>query len=235
MPTLGEMRAHLADDIDDTTGEYSAQISRAITRAIAHYQRHRFYFNEIRDFDIPTAEGQDLLDDNDDTRIATLLHIDDAFLIDGSSVTLGTVDSDELTVDLSEEQSGGTVYQMHWVTPRSLEVMSDTSASFGRPTCYSYYDQKLRIYPFPDSANYTIRLHAWIRIDAPTEETDTNAWTEDAYDLIVARAKRYLATNTLRDAEMAIAAKIDEDEQFDLLKRETSSKNGSGFIRPTCW
>jgi hypothetical protein len=235
MPTLGDMKAHIADDVDDTTGEYTSQIARAITRAIAHYERHRFYFNEIRDIDIPCAPGQDFYDETDEPRIKSLLHIDNAFLIDGATVNIATADDDELTADLSEEQVASMAYHLQWVTPASIETLSDSGASFGRPRCYSYHDQKIRIYPFPDTEFYSIRLHAWIRLDAPTEETDSNPWTNEAYDLIVARAKRYLATNTLRDAEMAIAAKIDEDEQFDLLKRETSSKNGSGLIRPTCF
>lgn len=235
MPTLGDMKSHIADDIDDTNGEYAVQIGRAIERAVAHYQRHRFYFTEIRDLDIAVEAGQDLLDETNDARIATLLAIDNAFLVDGSTVDLTTMDAESLTVDLTEEQTGGMVYTLAWISPAEMEVISDSGASFGRPNCYSYHSQKLRIYPFPDSVNYTIRLHAWIRIDVPTSDTSSNAWTTEAYDLIVARAKRHLATNTLRDAAMAVTAKLEEDEQFDLLKRETSSKNGSGRIVPTCF
>lgn len=243
MPTLAELQAHVADDIADTTGEYAVQIARAVMRAIAKYQRQRFYFNERRDVDIGLEAGQQFYDATNNEQIPKLLKIDAAFLLDGEigqvtvDTTETTVDDDDTFIDGASGLGGSPVeiHTMRATTPEHLELIGDSSASRSRPYLYSYFNQQLRIYPIPDSANYTMRLQAWVRVDAPTVGTESNAWTTEAYDLIHAAAKRYLAQHTLRDADLAVAAGLAEQDALMDLQAETSSKNGTGIITPTCW
>lgn len=46
MPTFGELKADIADDLDDTTGEYADQITRAIYAAIDYAQTTPYYFTD---------------------------------------------------------------------------------------------------------------------------------------------------------------------------------------------
>jgi hypothetical protein len=210
MPTLGEMKAHIADDLDDTSSTYATQIARAITRAIEHYKKTRFAFNESRTIEITTVIDQSVYAEADDTDIPAIIKMDGVFLID----------------------LNGQITSMQSMTPQEMEILIDNSASSGEPYAYSYYAKTLRVYPIPDAA-YTIRIQAWYRLDAPSLDADENAWTEEAYDLIKSRALFYVATHSLQDEPRAMAAKRDELEAEDALTREMNNKNGTGFFTPT--
>lgn len=61
MPTLGDMKAAIADDIDDTTDEYADQIARAIDASIRYCERSEYYFNDnlgTRRYALLTADDQ---------------------------------------------------------------------------------------------------------------------------------------------------------------------------------
>lgn len=210
MPTLGEMKTHIADDLDDTSSTYATQIARAITRAIEHYKKTRFAFNESRTIEITLVIDQDTYDEDDDADISAIIKMDGVFLIDAA----------------------GQISSMRPMTPQEMEILIDNSASSGEPYAYSYYGKTLRVYPIPDYA-YTVRIQAWYRLDAPSLDADENAWTNEAYDLIKSRALFNVATFTLQNEAVAMAAKRDELEAEDALTREMNNKNGTGYFTPT--
>lgn len=60
MATLGEMKADIADDIDDTEGEYADQIAKAIEGAIRWCERDQYYFNDnLGTRRLPVLTGDD--------------------------------------------------------------------------------------------------------------------------------------------------------------------------------
>lgn len=212
MPTLADLIADIADNIDDTTGEYESQTRSAILAAIRYCERYTFYFNETRDVTFPTVNGQEWYTSADNANIPTLVRIIEAYC----------------------ERSDGERTRMRRVTPQEIELTADNSASSGEPYSYTYFGQRVRIYPIPDATVYTIRLQLGpYRLATLVNDTDTNAWLSEAYDLIKARAKYILQKDTLKDAALAAEALNDYNDQQEALKGETSSRNGRGCIEAT--
>jgi len=105
------------------------------------------------------------------------------------------------------------------------------------PSEYAYSGDSLQFYPIPDQA-YTLRLVGIAQINAPSDDTDENAWTDEAQDLIVARTKMTLFRDQFRDPEGAQMAMGAVQEALARLKRETARRletplraNGYGFGR----
>lgn len=214
MTTLADLASAIADDIDDTTGEYGAQITTAIHAAQRYCERSTYYFNETRDQTFVTVNGQEWYGTADNANIPTLIRIEAVY---------------------SEDSSGQRV-MLSRETPKELELVSDNSASRGEPYCWTYFNQQIRLYPIPGAEVFTIRLQLGpYRLAPLVNGADTNAWLSEAYDLIKARAKYILCKDTLKDPGPAAEALNDYNDQDIALAAETSSRTGTGIIRPTCF
>lgn len=212
MTTRADLAAEIADDIDDTTGFYASQITRAIQAAQRECERETYYFNQTRDITFTTVAGQSSYDSSDNTSIPTLVHIRSAWIEDASN----------------ERTPLRRIRQEDW------ELLSDNSAATGEPFDYTYFAQKVFLYPIPDSANYTVRLIASpYRLDVLEQGGDTNAWLTEAYDLLKARAKYILARDTLKDMDLAGAMLANWQDQDRMLTGETTRRLGTGRIRAT--
>lgn len=212
--TVSDMVQAIADDIDDTTGEYISQIITAILAAVRYCERDLYYFNETRDVTFSTVNGQDWYDATDDAEIPRLVRIVAAYC----------------------EDAGGSRSTLTRYAPEEIERMADDGASTGEPSGFTYFGQRIRLYPIPDATPYTIRLQLGpYRLTRIADTSDTNAWFTEAFDMVKARAKYILAKDTLKDAALATEALNDYNDQQAALKAETSRRNGSGFIRATCF
>lgn len=212
MTLLSDITADIADDIDDTTGEYGAAILKAVQGAQRDCERQTYYFNETRDVTFPTVVDQEWYDETDNANIPTLIKIQAAYLIPASN-------------------------QIHWLTrttPEHLEILGGSNTTSNQPTLWTYFAQQIRLWPKPNLATYTVRLQLGpYRLTPLASPTDTNAWLDEAYDLIKARAKYRLFKNTLKDPPLALEALNDWLDQDSALTGETTSRNGMGRIRPT--
>ena len=205
----------ISNDIDDTNGEYTNEIVTALNAAVRYCERNTYYFNEARDVTFTTVAGQEWYDDDDSADITTLIRIQDAYC----------------------EQSGAQRRRLNRATPEEIELLADAGASTGEPYAFTYFGRRLRLYPIPDSASYTIRLQVGpyrLNFDA-TDETSTSAWVTEAYDMIKARAKYILFKDTLLDPARAAEALNDYNDQHRALKGETALRNGSGKIAATAF
>jgi hypothetical protein len=212
MTTFSDIKEAIADDIDDTTGEYAAQISTAVLAAIRYCERRTYYFNETRDVTFPTVQGQEWYAAADNANIPTLVHIVDAW----------------------SEDSNGDRDPLRRMTPQDMELLSDNSASIGEPYAFTYFGQRIRIYPIPGDTIYTIRLQLGpYRLTTLSADSDTNAWLSEAYDMVKARAKYILAKDTLKDAVIAAEALNDFNDQDMALASETTSRNARGYVCAT--
>lgn len=212
--TFSDMALQIADEIDDTTGEYAGQIQTAIFSAIRYCERDVYYFNETRDVTFSTVDGQDWYGAADNSNIPTLIRIVEAYC----------------------ERSDGERTCMQRETPEDLELLSDNSASRGEPYAYTYFGQRVRLYPIPDATVYTIRLQLGpYRLTTITNASDSNVWTTEAFDMVKARAKYILNKDILKDAAAATEALNDYTDQHNALKAETSRRNARGYIRVTCF
>ena len=212
--TFSDLVTSIADEIDDTTAEYNAQIQTAVYAAIRYCEREVYYFNETRDVTFPAVAGQDWYDGADNSQIPKLIRITAAYV----------------------ERADGRRYEMRRATPEELERLSDNSASRGEPYAYAYFGQKLRLYPIPDVTPYTIRLQLGpYRTATITSQSDSNVWTTEAFDMVKARAKYILYKDILKDAALAAEALNDYGDQHSALKSETSRRNSRGVIEVTCF
>lgn len=212
MTTLADLSSAIADDIDDTTGEYGAQITTAIQAAQRYCERTTYYFNETRDVTFVTVGGQEWYGTADNANIPTLIRIEAVY---------------------SEDSTGQRVMLRREV-PEELELLSDNSATVGEPYLWTYFNQKIRLYPIPGAAVFTIRLQLGLYRLAPlVNGADTNAWLSEAYDLMKARAKYILCKDTLKEAALAAEALNDYNDQDVALAAETASRSGTGKIRAT--
>lgn len=210
MATFADIKAEIADDVDDTTGEYSAQIARAVLASIRYCERETYYFNETREQTFDTVIDQQWYDENDNANIPTLVRIQRLYII-----------------------YNGQVLDLLRTTPDEIELMSDTLSSRGKPTSWAYFGQRIRVYPVPDAV-YTVRMQIGpYRLAPLVDDADTSAWLTEAWDMVKARAKYILHKDTLKDVNLAAEAISDYNDQHDRLKAETSSRNGTGQVRPT--
>lgn len=213
MTTLAVMKARIAaettrDDLDDA-------IASEITSAINFYRGKRFWFTEQstgRTFN--TSNGQSEYSGSGGVDIANLIRIDSITVIDN-----------------------GQVYPLTLTTPQAIEIMINSTGALGDvPTYYSYYEQKLRFYPIPDGV-YPVKIMGVYRVDAPASDSEAdNPWMTDAEELIRSRAKRNLYLNSMLGTEpgMIQTMKLMEDEAYDRLRVETSSRSQVSRIRPSC-
>jgi len=211
---FGAMQSAIADDIDDTTNEYYDPTSKAVIAAIRYCERETYYFNETRDETFATVDGQEWYGVGDNAAIATAVRIHELYLEDGNirRVTLRRA------------------------SPEELESLADSSASRGEPYAWTWFGQRIRLYPIPGPTVFTIRMQLGpYRLALPMGEDENSAWYDEAFDLIKARAKYILAKDTLKDAALATEALNDYHDQHAALKRETSSRVGRGVIRATCF
>lgn len=212
MTTFSDIKDAIADDIDDTVGEYSSQIATAVLAAIRYCERKTYYFNETRDVTFSTVNGQEWYDAADNANIPTLVRIVAAWT----------------------EDSAGQRDELVRMMPTDMEQLADSSGSRGEPYAFTYFGQRIRLYPIPDATAYTIRLQLGpYRLTPLSADSDTNAWLSEAYDLVKARAKYILAKDTLKDAVIAAEALNDFNDQDMALAGETASRNGTGVIRAT--
>lgn len=211
--TFSNLVSQIADEIDDTTSEYAAQIQQSAFAAIRYCEREVYYFNETRDVTFQTVMGQEWYDGDDEPNIPTLVRIVEAYC----------------------EHQDGRRSTMGRASPSDMERVSDNTASRGEPDCWTYFGKRIRLYPIPERV-YTIRLQLGpYRLAEITDASDSNVWTTDAFDMVKARSKYILYKDILKDAALAAEALNDYNDQHDALKAETSRRNATGCIRATAF
>lgn len=185
------------------------QIKLCIQDAIGHYEVERFWFNQFRDRTFATAAGQEFYGEADQVDIPQVLEFDGATLTVGSTrwplVKTGYVEIEDWNADASAR---------------------------GQPTHYAYWGRQIRLYPVPDNA-YQIRLSGLFKLPALVADTDSNAWTEDAEELIRHRAKAILYSQYLRDDANAGRATALEMAAFERISSTAARRLATGGIRPS--
>lgn len=196
------------------SGIVLSPIQQAVQNAIAKYERRRFYFNEITAINnFNTVVKQEFYTSSDSALIGTMPHIDKVWVF-----------------------ISGNRYSLN---PRTEQYLSDTSLNpivTGQPVDYAMYAETMRLYPIPDGA-YPITFEGTQRLAALSANSDTNAWIQDAADLIKAEAKYDLYMNVLKQADQAQAQRqlIDgtstSDGFLSALMGETSQRIAGNKIR----
>jgi hypothetical protein len=205
MGTLADLKSRIATELART--DLTSQIANAVNDAIKFYGRERFWFNQSRTITFTTVNGQQAYGEADQSLIPSLIKIDDIYF------------------------TGTTKYPLDRYSPTDFEFLTGNNIANGKPYAYTYTDEQIFLYPTPNDA-YTMRLYAhyWL----PTlNDTDTNAWTDDAEELIRTHAKQLLYLDPLEDDQAAARMGVKIPELLAGLRSETSSRMGTGRIRPT--
>lgn len=204
MGTLADLKSRIALELART--DLSAQIANAINDAIKFYGRERFWFNQSRNITFITVDGQQAYGALDQVLIPNLIKIDDIFFSDDK-------------------------YPLDRYSATDFEMLTGGSTANGRPCAYTYTDNQIFLYPTPNAA-YTLRLYAHYRLPV-LADGDTNAWTDDAEELIRTHAKQILYLDSLEDDQGAARMGVKIPELLSVLRAETSARMGTGRIRPT--
>lgn len=208
MGTYLDLQNRIASDL--TRDDLSSQIKSAILDAVKHYETSRFYFNTTRSMTFPTVVGQVAYTAAALAQIPNIIRIDDLFLRDSVSI-----------------------YPLDRYEPDEFEVIAGNPLTgSGRPVAFTYVDSQILLWPTP-LAVYTIRPHMHYRLTALSADGDTNAWTNDAEQLIRAHSKLLLYTNVLEDADGAGRMQGQLQAYMDRLNYETSARSATGRIRGT--
>ena len=208
MGTLAQLKARIAADL--TRDDLTSQIANVVADTIKFYGRERFWFNQTRNLVLNTAIGQAAYGAADLAIIPNIVRIDALYLPQNQSI-----------------------YPLDRYEPDDFEVIAGGMSGGGKPKAFTYVDQTIRLWPVPGSV-YSLRLHAFTKLP-DAADGDSNAWTDDAEELVRSHAKMLLYMDVLEDDQNAqrMAAKI--PVLLDGLRSETSARMATGRIRGTDW
>jgi hypothetical protein len=208
----------------DPDSGLKSPIQNAIQSAIAKWEREVFYFNDFRleptnASPFKTVIGQEFYGVADYALLGTLACIKSVRILESNN-----------RYDVEERDSN------------YMNMVSVSPINTGLPTDWSYDAQQMRFYPIPNGV-YPIGLTGTQRLSALNLDTDANAWTQDAYDLIRCEAKLILGRDVLHDDDMEAAARRaiygtpgdprDRGYLYDLKAETTRRHSSRSRIRPT--
>lgn len=180
--------------------DQSASIVCAIGRAIEHYASKRFWFNVGRKTGAAVA----------DTEYA--------------DVAAGMRQADGVYVTI-----GGQEMELRRVPFSELEALLGSLQATGQPNSYANLGPQIRLYPRPDQA-YPLTWIGLVDLAALSADSDSNAWTDPAQDLIAAHAAGYIYTTLLEDPDAAAACALREQQAWSRLQRDTALRDGDGGV-----
>lgn len=193
--TYGDMKSRIADDLART--DLTSQIAQEILSAVKFYERQRFYFNVRVTDTFALVANQEYYGSSDLAAIPNLITIDDMYV----------------TVD-------GLRYHVIEAPFQDIADAQNGLVTRDPPFRFAYYAQQIRMYPIPSAAR-TVTMADHYRLTALSSDSDTNAWTTDAEELIRNRAERILYSKIIKDMDAANEAAANEQEALRALKRET--------------
>ena len=207
MATLGELIDRIEDDLNRT--DLTTQVQTAIYRAIKFYEKERFWFNE------------------------------NVWSFSASSATEQVAFSAASTTDLKEidvvtvTRNSNDVYPLDVKTYQNLREISTSGSSptTGPPSDYALFKSTWFFYPVPDQ-NYVVHVYGQKSYASITSTASGNDFTNEAEDLIEARARWWLYARVLKDVTNATIAKAEETEAFMSLKEKTIKLLSTGRIKP---
>jgi len=189
MATFGEIQTRVNSDCLNRT-DLSAETVRAIRSSIRHYERNRFWFNESSTA-LATVSSQSHI-----SRPTAFFEIDIVrFFYDASAS-----------------------YELSPVDMRTLLQMRAGAQTFGDPTHYCIFGERIELFPIPTSAEPVV-AHGFQQLTTLSGTADTNGWTSAAEDLIVYHSAKLMWATVLRNTQQAqVFAELERDSLRDLHK-----------------
>jgi len=199
------LRTRIADELANDGAVTDAQIAYAIQDTIKIYERRPWWFN------------------NNSTTFSTVANQEYYTSVEFSDLT-NTVAIIAMTITYSSVKQA--------VVP--IDFQSIDSAQNGYvvsvPRLYAYFDQSIRFFPIPSDA-YTITVSYITRLTALSADADTNAWTNEAEELIRQGAKRRIAMNYFHAEDVAARCATMEQEAYSALLAEDRRRHPNTELR----
>lgn len=175
--TFAAIKTRVADELNRS--DLTAQIAKAVISAVEHYERERWWFEETIDATVSTTAAQNYVTN---AVITTMARIDKVQITVGSAkYTLFPISYDE------------------WASQA-------TSTTSGQPTEYTYYQDRLYLYPTPGST-YTLTISGVQRLATLSADGSNNGFTNYCEELIRQRAKADIRCNVVMDEKSVEEAK----------------------------
>jgi hypothetical protein len=207
--TFLDLQNQIAEDL--TRSDLMSDIKSKIGDAIDNYETSRFYFNVTRSKTFATVAGQSAYGAAALPEIPDIIGLDTLFLLDG-----------------------GRPIELDKYEAEEFEWLQGSMTGAGRPCAYSYIDSQIMLWPVPVTV-YTVRPHMHFKLAPLVEDTDSNAWCNDAEQLIRCHAKLLLYANVIEDTEGMQRMQVQIQPLLDRLAYKTSARQSTGRIRGTCW
>lgn len=204
MSTFAQMRAEIADDLDDPN--FTTQINKAINRAIVFYEKEKFYFNSTSGTFSTTASQK--------------------------AYTTSTIPSDIAEIDYVEITVSGNDHELDEVTFAEIEE-EDIGSTTGVPTKYAFYNESIYLYPIPNNT-YTITVYYQKKYTTLSSDSDTNDWLTEAEDLIECHATGWIYARKKKDFEQAAVYQQLVETALQALRKKTEKLAAlNARLRPT--
>lgn len=204
MSNYNDMQVRIADEL--ARADLTTQIQKAILSAIEFYKDDRFWFNE----------GEVTLNTVAGTASQAL---------PTSPTAIGEIDIVTATVS-------GERYEVFEDSYDWIRQNQDLTTFVGQPYKYAIFDESIWYYPIPDAV-YPIIFSGLVYFATLTTGSDTNAWMNEAEELIRTRAKWDLFSNTIRNDKEAVKMLGAVDNIiYPKLKQKTVQKVSSDKVKP---
>lgn len=115
--------------------------------------------------------------------------------------------------------------------PSAIDEWIAYSPSAGQPLDYAPAGDNIRLYPIP-TAPVALSVVGTFDLAALAADADSNAWTNEAADLIAARTRMTMFRDVLRDPDGMALALAAEREAVTDLDMKTMRRLGTGRVRP---
>lgn len=130
--------------------------------------------------------------------------------------------TDFIELDYASLTVNGATYPLKPVQYRSIAGMNVNNTQ-GVPQYVATYQESLWLYPVPNAV-YTVTFWYTRELDALSGDSDTNAWTTEAEELIRIHAKKMLCLQNLHNPQEALALDEAETRVLAALKSETERR-----------
>lgn len=203
MTVWADLKSRIADELDRS--DLSTQIGRELVRAVQHYERQRWWFNEAQ----ATASTSS-------SQAAYAVPTD-----------LLLIDSVEITVSTRQE----TMNEIGW--QRYMEEYRYGTTTGSVPSDWTYYADQLWLGPVPNGV-YVLNM-SYVKTLGPASFTDgtDNIWTNDAEEMITARVLKTLGGRVLQLPLPQLSAwnQLERDAYMSLCAHN-EQKIMTGKVRP---
>lgn len=116
------------------------------------------------------------------------------------------------------------------VTGDRLDAWRALSPSMGDPSDYAVAGDRIRLYPTPPGP-VALVVTGTFDLAPLSDDTVSNAWTNEAADLIAGRTRMTMYRDVLRDVEGVALAKAAVQEAEADLNMKTMRRLGTGRVR----